>query len=223
MAAVRPEFRAGIYLPDPGDPVLGAAPCTVPGCDLPGKEHGLCSAHMLRWYRRGLPDMGEFLADPGPALRGHRPPPACLVADAGMARAPAGRAPGTAASGTRPASPPWPTGHRPSHPRPPGRREIAGCRGVRCGLNPTTASSARHTPRAGAGPVSAIRQSSSPPASEQAEDASTTGSSRRSSRWSSSTRSSADPRADTPRAAVDHPAGDLAGTACGRDVTAGPP
>jgi len=45
MAAVRPEFRASIYLPGPGDPVLGAGPCTVPGCDLPGKEHGLCSAH----------------------------------------------------------------------------------------------------------------------------------------------------------------------------------
>jgi integrase len=80
VAAVRPEFRAGIYLPGPGDPVLGAAPCTVPACDLPAKEHGLCSAHMLRWYRRGRPDIGEFLADPGPALRGHRPPLACLVA-----------------------------------------------------------------------------------------------------------------------------------------------
>ncbi len=79
MAAVRPEFRAGIYLPAPGDPVLGAGPCTVPGCDLPGKEHGLCSAHMLRWYRRGRPGMGEFLADPGPALRGHRTPRACLI------------------------------------------------------------------------------------------------------------------------------------------------
>jgi integrase len=79
MAAVRPEFRASIYLPGPGDPVLGAGPCTVPGCDLPGKEHGLCSAHMLRWYRRGRPGMGEFLADPGPALRGHRPPRACLI------------------------------------------------------------------------------------------------------------------------------------------------
>src|SRR6266566_3614184 len=79
MAAVRPEFRAGIYLPAPGDPVLGAGPCTVPGCDLPGKEHGLCSAHMLRWYRRGRPGMGEFLADPGPALRGHRAPRACLI------------------------------------------------------------------------------------------------------------------------------------------------
>ena len=79
MAAVRPEFRASIYLPGPGDPVLGAGPCTVPGCDLPGKEHGLCSAHMLRWYRRGRPGMGEFLADPGPALRGHRTPRACLI------------------------------------------------------------------------------------------------------------------------------------------------
>ena len=39
MAAVRPEFRASIYLPGPGDPVLGAGPCTVPSCDLPGKEH----------------------------------------------------------------------------------------------------------------------------------------------------------------------------------------
>ena len=79
VAAVRPEFRAGIYVPGPGDPVLGAGPCTVPGCDLPGKEHGLCPARMLRWYRRGRPDMGEFPADPGPALRGHRTPRACLI------------------------------------------------------------------------------------------------------------------------------------------------
>ena len=34
---------------------------------------------MLRWYRRGRPGMGEFLADPGPELRGHRPPRACLI------------------------------------------------------------------------------------------------------------------------------------------------
>jgi len=76
MAAVRPEFRAGIYLPAPGDPVLGAGPCTVPGCDLPGKEHGLCSAHM----RGGIGAAGQAWASSWPipdrpcADTGHRGP-----------------------------------------------------------------------------------------------------------------------------------------------------
>ncbi len=32
MAAVRPEFRAGVLTFDPRDPVFGGPPCAVPGC-----------------------------------------------------------------------------------------------------------------------------------------------------------------------------------------------
>ena len=51
VAAVRAEFRADIYFPDPDDPVLGCGMCPVPGCDRPVAENGLCSGHGPRWDR----------------------------------------------------------------------------------------------------------------------------------------------------------------------------
>ena len=36
LAAVRREFRAGILVPDPDDPVLGRRECPADGCDRVG-------------------------------------------------------------------------------------------------------------------------------------------------------------------------------------------
>jgi len=80
LAAVRPEFRVDVLLPDTGDLVLGARPCTVPGCDRPVWEHGICNGHSQRWRRRGCPDLQEFRADPRPPLRGRSQPGHCSVA-----------------------------------------------------------------------------------------------------------------------------------------------
>ena len=38
MAAVRPEFRAGVLTFDPRDPVFGGPPCAVPGCERPARD-----------------------------------------------------------------------------------------------------------------------------------------------------------------------------------------
>lgn len=79
VAQVRPEFRSDIYLPDPGDPVLGRRPCLVPGCDRSRAENGICSGHGWRRHRQGNPAMEVFLADPGPDLNGRRALSACSV------------------------------------------------------------------------------------------------------------------------------------------------
>jgi integrase len=79
LAAVRPEFRGEVLVPDPDDPVLGRRTCPVPGCDRAQAENGLCSAHGNRWRERGRPDLAEFLADPGPVLNGRRQLTGCTV------------------------------------------------------------------------------------------------------------------------------------------------
>jgi integrase len=81
VGVVRREFRAGILVPDPDDPVLGRQKCPADGCDRPRAENGLCSAHGNRWRDRGRPDLTAFLADPGPPLNGRRQLTACAVAD----------------------------------------------------------------------------------------------------------------------------------------------
>ena len=80
IGAVRREFRAGILVPDPDDPVLGRRTCPADGCDRPRAENGLCAAHGNRWRDRGRPDLAVFLADPGPPLNGRRQLAACSVA-----------------------------------------------------------------------------------------------------------------------------------------------
>ena len=62
MAAVRPEFRADVLIPDPADPVFGARPCRVAGCGRPGRARGLCGGHHRRWSVEGKPDMEQFTA-----------------------------------------------------------------------------------------------------------------------------------------------------------------
>jgi integrase len=79
LAVVRPEFRTEIYYPDPGDPVFQAGKCAVAGCDRSVSQRSLCNGHVIRWRHRGCPELAEFLADPGPPVRGRSQLPACAV------------------------------------------------------------------------------------------------------------------------------------------------
>jgi integrase len=77
--AVRPEFAADVYRPDPNDPVLGAAPCAVAGCGLPQTCRGLCNGHDQQW-RTATPRPGlqAFIQAAAP-LVGHDLPKSCRV------------------------------------------------------------------------------------------------------------------------------------------------
>ncbi|WP_433471699.1 tyrosine-type recombinase/integrase [Spirillospora sp. CA-142024] len=81
MGAVRPEFRVDVLTPDQDDPVLGWVACHVAGCDRPCAEYALCRGHGQRWRRRGYPDKEDFIADPGPPLRGRSRLTSCTVTD----------------------------------------------------------------------------------------------------------------------------------------------
>lgn len=80
LGAVRPEFRVDVYIPAPGDPVLGRPLCSVPGCDRSGWEYGLCGGHGHRWRVQGRPELAGFLAEAGPELNGRRRLSGCTVA-----------------------------------------------------------------------------------------------------------------------------------------------
>jgi hypothetical protein len=81
MAIVRPEFRTDIYIPAPGDPVFVADECAVEDRDRTAVSirRGLCNAHAIRFRKRGRPPMEDFLAAPGPPVRGRRPLAPCIV------------------------------------------------------------------------------------------------------------------------------------------------
>ena len=79
MAAVRPEFRAGVLTFDPRDPVFGGPPCAVPGCERPARIRNLCWSHRQRWHDAGKPDLVLFTASTSPDWARRRPPPACAV------------------------------------------------------------------------------------------------------------------------------------------------
>ena len=81
MAIVRPEFRTDIYIPAPDDPVFVADECAVEDCDRTAVSirRGLCNAHAIRFRKRGRPPMEDFLAAPGPPVRGRRPLAPCIV------------------------------------------------------------------------------------------------------------------------------------------------
>ena len=53
MAAVRPEFRAGVLVFDPADPVFGGAACRVRWLRPDGAAGGMCDGHRARWVRPG--------------------------------------------------------------------------------------------------------------------------------------------------------------------------
>lgn len=70
MANVRPEFRVDVFLPQPGELIFDLGSCRIPDCPRQPRTRRLCRGHYESWYRRGRPDLEEFLADPGPAPTG---------------------------------------------------------------------------------------------------------------------------------------------------------
>jgi integrase len=80
LAAVRPEFRVEVFIPAPGDLILGTPPCRVGGCPHRQHHRGLCHAHHQRWKRQGRPDLEEFVAAADPNVVGRRSATPCLVA-----------------------------------------------------------------------------------------------------------------------------------------------
>jgi site-specific recombinase XerD len=81
MAVVRAEFRAEVYIPASEDPIFISGKCAVEDCDRTAESirRGLCTAHAIRFRKRGRPPLAEFLADPGPPVRGRRPLAPCVV------------------------------------------------------------------------------------------------------------------------------------------------
>ena len=47
-AAIRPEFREDVFIPDPADPVFGGGPCQAGGCGRPARARGLCHGRHRR-------------------------------------------------------------------------------------------------------------------------------------------------------------------------------
>ena len=95
MAAVRPEFRAGVLTFDPGDPVFGGDACRVPDCGRTARAIGMCYAHHQRWINAGRPDPGTFAASgeaAGPWF-GHAPLTGCTVPGCGFGAARRGLCP----------------------------------------------------------------------------------------------------------------------------------
>ena len=83
MAEVRPEFRAGVLVFDPADPVFGGPACRVRQCGRTARTAGLCNAHHQRWVKTGRPDPGVFAATAGP-WHGHAPPAGCRAVGCGF-------------------------------------------------------------------------------------------------------------------------------------------
>lgn len=79
MAAVRPEFRVDIYVPERGALVFGTAPCRVPGCVRQPRTRGLCKGHYYKWKDEGRPDIEAFSAAVSPEGLGRRELAVCLA------------------------------------------------------------------------------------------------------------------------------------------------
>jgi len=89
MAAVRPEFRGGVLVFDPADPVFGGDACRVPRCGRTARSAGMCYAHYQRWDKAGRPDPAAFAASgeaAGPWF-GHAPLAGCTVPGCGFGAA----------------------------------------------------------------------------------------------------------------------------------------
>ena len=79
MAAVRPEFRAGILVPERGALVFDVAPCRVPGCVRQPRTRGLCKGHYNSWVAQGRPDLDGFAATASPEGLGRKELTVCVV------------------------------------------------------------------------------------------------------------------------------------------------
>jgi integrase len=87
MAAVRPEFRAGVLVLPANDPVFGGGVCRVGGCSRSARGRGLCPGHLQRWVNEGRPDIDEFAASIDLRWRRQRPNQRCRVAGCGYGSA----------------------------------------------------------------------------------------------------------------------------------------
>jgi len=79
LATIRAEFRTEIYRPTLDDPVFVAPECVVADCDRVASQRGLCNGHIIRWRHSGRPAMQDFLADPGPPVRGRQTLAPCRI------------------------------------------------------------------------------------------------------------------------------------------------
>jgi site-specific recombinase XerD len=73
VAAVRPEFRAGVLVFDPADPVFGGGLCLVDGCARSAHASGMCGGHLQRWNKAGRPDPGQLPEAVTAPWHGHAP------------------------------------------------------------------------------------------------------------------------------------------------------
>lgn len=80
MAAVRPEFRADILVPERGALMFDTAPCRVPGCVRQPRIRGLCKGHHNAWQQEGRPDIDVFATIASPEGLGRKELTACAVA-----------------------------------------------------------------------------------------------------------------------------------------------
>lgn len=79
MAAVRPEFRVDILVPERGTLVFDAAPCRVPGCVRQPRTRGLCKGHYYKWRQEGRPSMEAFAGAASPEGLGRKGLTVCVV------------------------------------------------------------------------------------------------------------------------------------------------
>jgi integrase len=79
MAAVRPEFRVDILVPERGALVFDAAPCRVAGCVRQPRTRGLCKGHYYGWQQAGRPDIVAFAATAAPEGLGRKELTTCVV------------------------------------------------------------------------------------------------------------------------------------------------
>ena len=79
MAAVRPEFRVDILVPERGALVFDTAPCRVPGCVRQPRTRGLCKGHYYVWQQEGRPDIEAFTTTASPEGLGRKELAVCVV------------------------------------------------------------------------------------------------------------------------------------------------
>jgi integrase len=79
MAAVRPEFRADILVPERGALMFDTAPCRVPGCVRQPRIRGLCKGHHNAWQQEGRPDIDVFATIASPEGLGRKELTVCAV------------------------------------------------------------------------------------------------------------------------------------------------
>ncbi|GAA2208038.1 tyrosine-type recombinase/integrase [Nonomuraea monospora] len=79
MAAVRPEFRVDVLVPELGTLIFNTTPCLVRGCVHQPRTRQLCRGHYRRWQQDGRPDLDTFVATTPPSLVGRKDLTACAV------------------------------------------------------------------------------------------------------------------------------------------------